>query len=454
MPAQPSVFVCVSCGRVDVDGKSPCRGCDERGPYTRLPVSAALPVVGFTASGKSCYIATLFGELMHGAPEWEVSVGDGAFEQLTYAYRMVRRGEMLSATCPSDPEILRMRVRWQRSNLFDLLMWDLAGEQYRDYATGRKVPDRLEPLLLGARSLLFCVSWRQIKGDDSFGFDPQEDDALAARLFRRLIDRGGRFKQVVVLLVGSDVYGPTPEEAHPSMLHDYAARYRIFSGVLKNAGVRVDPVPLTNFGYGYTPDAPDDKPRLFAPPAHNVLEPLRLVLPDYLSWWKRLFWRPRGPAAARPVPAAPAPAPAPKPQAHGGVFISYRRAGGAEIARLVRRELEGRGWRVFLDVDDLGAGTFDDRLLTEITAADAVVVILSPGALDRSDADDWLKREVAHALRSNKRVVPLLLPGFTFPPDDRLHPDFHALGRLNGVEYNHRYFQAAMDKLVEFLPRS
>jgi hypothetical protein len=65
------------------------------------------------------------------------------------------------------------------------------------------------------------------------------------------------------------------------------------------------------------------------------------------------------------------------------VFISYRRDGGAELARLVSEILPRRGYRVFMDVESLRSGPFNTALLSEIESASEVVVILTPGSLDR-----------------------------------------------------------------------
>src|SRR5262249_11265661 len=64
-------------------------------------------------------------------------------------------------------------------------------------------------------------------------------------------------------------------------------------------------------------------------------------------------------------------------------FISYRREGGAELARLIKLGLAGRGVRGFLDVDDLGPSPFGAQLLDTIRKAPHFVVVLTPGCLDR-----------------------------------------------------------------------
>jgi hypothetical protein len=180
-------------------------------------------------------------------------------------------------------------------------------------------------------------------------------------------------------------------------------------------------------------------------------------------WFGEAVPAPAGPAAvpaARPRPGSRAAsrttAPFAEPRAAAGklVFISYRREGGSGLARVVQMELERRGYPCFLDVDDLGAEHFDERLLREIEAAPNLLLVLAPGSLDRcAQPDDWLRREITHALRHGRNIVPLLVNDFRFPPAEALPPELQALHRLNGVTYSHEYFDAAFDKLEGFLRR-
>ena len=45
-----------------------------------------------------------------------------------------------------------------------------------------------------------------------------------------------------------------------------------------------------------------------------------------------------------------------------------------------------------------------------------------------------MRREIAHALRTRRRVVPIFRGGFSFPPAERLPRDIRELARMNGVE--------------------
>jgi hypothetical protein len=138
--------------------------------------------------------------------------------------------------------------------------------------------------------------------------------------------------------------------------------------------------------------------------------------------------------------------------AHTAAFISYRRADGSDIARLVRAELQERGITTFLDVDDLGSYYFDDRLFNEIDKLPNFILILTPQAVaGMNEPNDWVRKEIAHACRKNRNIIPVVKEGFVFPAANQLPPELVNLPRYNSVIYSHAYFNAAMDKLEAFL---
>lgn len=90
------------------------------------------------------------------------------------------------------------------------------------------------------------------------------------------------------------------------------------------------------------------------------------------------------------------------------IFISYRREGGKEWARSLKSELERRGYRVFLDFDELKDGVFDRRIMEAIDAAPIFIILLSPHALDRCvNENDWVRREIEYALLHGRHIVPI-----------------------------------------------
>jgi hypothetical protein len=133
---------------------------------------------------------------------------------------------------------------------------------------------------------------------------------------------------------------------------------------------------------------------------------------------------------------------------HYDVFISYRRESDAAEARLIRSALTSRGLSVFLDVEDLKRGHFDLTLLSRIASAPNFLVILSSHSLDRCvDEQDWLRQEIAQAIKTGRNVIPVMMPSFQFPRE--LPPDIRDLPRHQGVEYSHRFFDATIDKIMD-----
>lgn len=136
-------------------------------------------------------------------------------------------------------------------------------------------------------------------------------------------------------------------------------------------------------------------------------------------------------------------------------FISYRRETGSIMARIVQSELKKRGHRSFLDVDDLGPKQFGERLLREIESVPNFVVVLSPGSMDRCmNRDDWLRREIAHAISTHRNIVPLMVDEFQYPPKKKIPDELEELLHHNGVNYSHEYFAATFDKLSDFLQKA
>ena len=132
------------------------------------------------------------------------------------------------------------------------------------------------------------------------------------------------------------------------------------------------------------------------------------------------------------------------------VFISYRREGGSDLARLIYEKLRLMGFSVFFDLEELRAGTFDEKLYTAIEESANVAVVLPEGALERCrEEGDWLRLEIEHALKSGKNLVPVMMPDFHWP--GKLPASMQAFPRFNGVKWSHVYFDASVRKLESLL---
>lgn len=135
------------------------------------------------------------------------------------------------------------------------------------------------------------------------------------------------------------------------------------------------------------------------------------------------------------------------------VFVSYRRSGGGkETARIITSELSKRGYKVFLDFNELKDSKFGPQIIEAIDSAPVFLFILSEGALDRCvNQDDWVRSEVMYAVEKNKHIIPVNPDGVfkTFPDGipveiakalgDEQHSDI-MMGQL---------FEKSIDKMVD-----
>lgn len=124
------------------------------------------------------------------------------------------------------------------------------------------------------------------------------------------------------------------------------------------------------------------------------------------------------------------------------VFISYRREGGKNIARLLKTELGLRGYHAFLDFDELKDGRFDKRIMDAIDAAPVFMFILSDHALDRCvDENDWVRREIEYAMATERHIIPI-------NPDKSFSdfPDYVPKNLRDGLGL-HQFSQLLLDDL-------
>ncbi|MBQ6996763.1 MAG: toll/interleukin-1 receptor domain-containing protein [Oscillospiraceae bacterium] len=132
------------------------------------------------------------------------------------------------------------------------------------------------------------------------------------------------------------------------------------------------------------------------------------------------------------------------------VFISYRRDGGYAMARLVYECMRNVGLSVFLDLEELRSGQFNEKLYKEIENCKNFVLILPPNSLDRCDSEeDWLRLEIEHAIKLKKNIIPVMMVGFEFP--GQLPPSLQVLPFFNGVKSSREYFDAAIKKVISLL---
>ncbi len=121
-----------------------------------------------------------------------------------------------------------------------------------------------------------------------------------------------------------------------------------------------------------------------------------------------------------------------------GFFVSYRREDSAGFAGRLSDALERcfGADSVFRDVDDIAPGAdFETAIDHGLKQVRAVLVVIGPGWLDASvdgqrrleREEDFVRREIEHALASGKPVIPVLVGGAVMPPATALPPSLRAL---------------------------
>ena len=144
----------------------------------------------------------------------------------------------------------------------------------------------------------------------------------------------------------------------------------------------------------------------------------------------------------------------------GGIFIGYRRGDAEGQARALSIELAnyvGEG-SVFMDVDSIALGRdFRQSLHESLGSCDALLALVGPNWLDSEDAAgrrrlddpaDFVRQEIATALKRNIPVTPVLLQGRAAGVE-RLPDDLKDLVFRNGFELSHRRWRSDVRELVQ-----
>lgn len=134
------------------------------------------------------------------------------------------------------------------------------------------------------------------------------------------------------------------------------------------------------------------------------------------------------------------------------VYLSYPKNGGAELASLIKIQLEMRDLSVFSDAHD-SVGALED-VVAQIKDSRHYVLVMPPGALDSCINDvtgsDRLHTEIATALESGTKIIPVTAD-FQWPAPEEIPEDIRALTYFNGVRWVHDYQDACLDKLEKFI---
>lgn len=128
------------------------------------------------------------------------------------------------------------------------------------------------------------------------------------------------------------------------------------------------------------------------------------------------------------------------------VFISYRREGGATVARLLYEVLKSREISAFMDAETLSRGDYEKNIQSNIKNSKNFLLILAPGTLD----SEWVQTEITFALQYKKNIIPIFVNGVDRFPDT-IPNGLGAIKSLNAIAFNHENFENNMNKLMSWL---
>ena len=149
-----------------------------------------------------------------------------------------------------------------------------------------------------------------------------------------------------------------------------------------------------------------------------------------------------------------------------GIFISYRRDESRHAAGRLAEDLSqafGAG-HIFRDIEGIELGVeFSKALEKALASCSVMLVLIGPQWLTMPDhkrggrrldqADDWIRQEIATALKRDVRVVPVLLEGAMLPDAADLPADIQPLVRRQAMELSDVRWRGDLQRLVDALAR-
>jgi hypothetical protein len=149
-----------------------------------------------------------------------------------------------------------------------------------------------------------------------------------------------------------------------------------------------------------------------------------------------------------------------------GIFINYRRDDAPGVAGRLYDYLAKTFSRrdLFIDVDAIKPGLdFVTQLDNQVSQCDAMLALIGPHwatATDergrrRLDGDkDYVRIEIAAALRRDIPVIPVLVDGAGMPAEDELPDDLKSLTRRHALELRHTRFSSDASDIAAALRTS
>lgn len=143
------------------------------------------------------------------------------------------------------------------------------------------------------------------------------------------------------------------------------------------------------------------------------------------------------------------------------IFVNYRRADAGPEAARVKEAIESEFGKsqVFLDVSSIEIGAeWPNEIEKKLKAADALVAVIGPewlragsdkwGQRRIDDPSDWVRKELALALKTGKLVIPLLVGGASLPPTKALPASLRKLTERQALPIRTEFWDHDMKLLL------
>ena len=145
------------------------------------------------------------------------------------------------------------------------------------------------------------------------------------------------------------------------------------------------------------------------------------------------------------------------------VFISYRREDSQHQADRIfdalKRVVPKRD--LFIDIDGIPAGVdFVEHLNSQVEKCDVLLALIGPewisttsagGKRRLDDPGDFVRIEIAAALKRGIKVAPVLLDGAVMPQQQELPDDLAELSRRNAIEIRRNSFEGDTGRMIDKL---
>jgi uracil-DNA glycosylase family 4 len=143
------------------------------------------------------------------------------------------------------------------------------------------------------------------------------------------------------------------------------------------------------------------------------------------------------------------------------IFINYRRQDSEGYVGRLYDHLAQHFERsdLFMDIDNIPPGAdFVQVLEAAVNGCDVLIAVIGPqwaictdeaGARRLDQWNDFVRIEIATALKHNKLVVPVLVGRARMPTPTDLPDDLQLLARRNAIELSHQRFSYDVEKLIK-----